>query len=314
MGSQRSAVSGQQSILVVILGPTASGKTDLAIKVAKWLDTEIISADSRQFYREISIGTAKPSAEQLVAVKHHFIGHISITENYNISRFEKDAIRLLEKLFETNRVLVMTGGSGLYIDAVCNGIDEQPEHDPAIRHLLKEEYKAKGIKYLQKELLSLDPTYYREVDLSNPNRLMRALEVCKMTGNPYSSYRKGHRQQRAFRTVKFGILVSRELLAERINRRVDEMMATGLVEEAKANYSFRNLNALNTVGYKEIFEYLDGNCSLEEAVEKIRINTRRYAKRQMTWFRKDPGIIWIDQEKEQELKGIIYNSIKPITI
>jgi tRNA dimethylallyltransferase len=282
--------------LIVILGPTASGKTDLAIKVAKWLDTEIISADSRQFYRELSIGTAKPSAEQLEEVKHHFIGHISISEDYNISRFEHDAIRLLDKLFETHRAVVMTGGSGLYIDAVCNGLDDQPAHDPEIRLQLKSEFKSRGIGYLQAELLRLDPVYYEVVDLSNPNRLMRALEVCLMTEKPYSSYRKGHRQQRNFRTVKIGIQIPREEIVERINRRIDEMMACGLLEEARANYPYRNLNALNTVGYKEIFEYLDGYCALEEAVEKIRINTRRYAKRQMTWFRKDPDIRWIHPE------------------
>lgn len=282
--------------LIIILGPTASGKTELAVRVAKWLGTEIISADSRQFYRELSIGTAKPDAKQLSAVKHHFIGHISITEVYNISRFEQDAIRTLEKLFESHKEVVMTGGSGLYIDAVCNGIDEQPEHDPAIRHLLKEGYGVKGIAFLQEELLSLDPEYYKEVDRSNPNRLIRALEVCMMTGKPYSSYRKGQRKQRNFRIVKFGISLSRGELLERINLRVDKMMESGLVEEARASYSFRHLNALNTVGYKEIFEFLDGKCTLEEAVERIRINTRRYAKRQMTWFRKDPDIIWIDPE------------------
>ena len=280
--------------LIVILGPTASGKTDLAIKVARWLNTEIISADSRQFYRELSIGTAKPSQEQLSEVKHHFIGHISITEDYNISRFEQDAIRLLDKLFETHQDVVMTGGSGLYIDAVCNGLDDQPENDPGIRRQLNLEYKLYGIKYLQGELLRLDPAYYEVVDLSNPHRLMRAIEVCMITGKPYSSFRKSHQHQRNFKTVKFGIQIPREELVERINRRVDHMMARGLLEEVKANLPYRNLNALNTVGYNEIFEYLDGNCTLEEAMEKIRINTRRYAKRQMTWFRKDPDINWID--------------------
>lgn len=282
--------------LIVILGPTASGKTDLAIKVAKWLDTEIISADSRQFYRELSIGTAKPSAEQLAEVKHHFIGHISITEVYNISSFEHDAILLLDKLFETHRAVVMTGGSGLYIDAVCNGLDDQPAHDPEIRLQLKSEYKFRGIGYLQTELLRFDPAYYHEVDLLNPHRLIRALEVCKMTGKPYSSYRKGKQKHRDFRIVKIGLDIPREEVVKRINRRIDEMMSRGLLEEARANYSFRNLNALNTVGYKEMFEYLDGYCALVEAVEKIRINTRRYAKRQMTWFRKDPDINWIDPE------------------
>lgn len=282
--------------LIIILGPTASGKTDLAIKIARWLETEIISADSRQFYRELSIGTAKPSPEELAAVKHHFIGHISITEDYNISRFEQDAIRLLDKLFDTHRAVVMTGGSGLYIDAVCKGLDEQPEQDPAIRQILTEEYKTRGIVYLQEELLKLDPQYYSEVDLSNPNRLMRALEVCLMTGHPYSSFRKGNHQKRRFRTVKLGIRIPREELIRRINLRLDEMMSLGLLGEVKANYPFRSLNALNTVGYKELFDYLDGNCSLEEAVEKIRLNTRRYAKRQMTWFRKDIDIKWINPD------------------
>lgn len=282
--------------LLIILGPTASGKTDLAIKAAKWLDTEIISADSRQFYRELSIGTAKPSPEQLVEVRHHFIGHISITEKYNISRFEQDAISLLGNLYLSHDVVVMTGGSGLYIDAVCQGVDEQPEHDPAIRQILMQDYKAKGIEYLRAELLRLDPDYYYQVDLSNPHRLMRAMEVCLITGKPYSSYRRGNQKKRDFRIIKIGIDIPREELVKRINRRIDEMMSRGLLEEAMANISFRHLNALNTVGYKEMFEYLDGNSSLEEAVEKIRINTRRYAKRQMTWFRKDPEIKWIQPE------------------
>lgn len=286
--------------LIVILGPTASGKTDLAIKIAKSFGTEIISADSRQFYRELSIGTAKPSEEQLAQVEHHFIGHISITENYNISRFEQDAILLLEQLFNKHQAVVMTGGSGLYIDAVCNGIDDQPEHDPEIRKQLNENYKLSGIRYLQDELLRLDPAYFEIVDRSNPHRLMRAIEVFMITGKPYSSFRKGRQQQRNFKVVKFGIQIPREELITRINRRVDQMIADGLIEEAKANYSYRKLNALNTVGYKEIFEHLDGNCALEEAVEKIKINTRRYAKRQMTWFRKDPDIIWIKPENLNE--------------
>jgi tRNA dimethylallyltransferase len=291
--------------LLIILGPTASGKTDLAIRIAKSLGTEIISADSRQFYRELSIGTAKPSAEQLAEVKHHFIGHISISEDYNISRFEKDALMLLEALFKSQEVVVMTGGSGLYIDAVCNGLDEQPEHDPRIRQQLNSEYKSKGIKYLQDELLRLDPAYYEIVDRSNPHRLMRAIEVSMLTGKPYSFFRKGRQQQRNFKVVKVGIQVSREELIERINRRVDKMMADGLIEEAKANYQFRDKNALNTVGYKEIFDYLDGNCTLEEAVGKIKINTRRYAKRQMTWFRRDPEINWIRIDNLQVVEEFI---------
>jgi tRNA dimethylallyltransferase len=289
-------LESSNKILLVILGPTASGKTDLAIQVAGWLDTEIISADSRQFYKELSIGTAKPSPEQLSGVKHHLIGHISVEDKYNISRFEQDVLKLLDELFKVHNIVVMCGGSGLYIDAVCHGIDEQPDHDPAIRHLLQAEYKANGIDYLRNELQRLDPEYYQQVDLSNPHRLMRALEVCMMTGKPFSSFRKGTIRQRPFRIVKLGIDISREELISRINRRTDDMMSSGLLEEAHTNLAYRHLNALNTVGYKEMFDYLDRKYSLEEAVEKIKINTRRYAKRQMTWFRKDSEIQWIKPE------------------
>jgi tRNA dimethylallyltransferase len=284
--------------LLVILGPTASGKTDLAIRVAKGLNTEIISADSRQFYRELSIGTAKPSPEQLAAIKHHLIGQISIHDKYNISDFEKDVLSLLEELFQKHDAVVMCGGSGLYIDAVCNGIDDQPEHDPEIRQLLTREYKAKGIVYLQNELHRLDPEYYKQVDLSNPNRLMRALEVCMATGKPYSSFRTGLKKSRPFKIVKLGIDIPREELIKRINARTDSMVSAGLIDEARENLVNRHLNSLNTVGYKEMFEYLDGNLSLEDAIEKIKINTRRYAKRQMTWFRKDKEITWTNHLNE----------------
>ena len=295
--------------LVVILGPTASGKTELAIRVAKWLGTEVISADSRQFFRELSIGTAKPSPGQLSAVPHHFIGHISVKDNYNIAQFEKDALSRLEKLFESHTNVVMCGGSGLYIDAVCRGVDEQPEHDPQIRKSLMRHYKEKGLQYLQTELQKLDPEYYARVDLSNPQRLLRALEVCIMTGKPYSSFRTGRVKERPFRTVKLGLAVPREVLIDRINRRVDTMMADGLLAEAKAMLPLRHLNALNTVGYKELFDYFDGKITLDEAVEQIKVNTRRYAKRQMTWFRKDQEVKWIDPglfsqvELDQALNG-----------
>ncbi len=286
----------ENKTLVIILGPTASGKTDLAIKIAGWYQTEIISADSRQFYKELTIGTAKPSEEQLAKIRHHFIGHISIFGHYNISKFEHDVLILLEKLFQKHDVVVMCGGSGLYIDAVCNGLDEQPEHDPEIRRKLQEHYKSEGIGYLQQELLRLDPEYYQQVDLANPHRLMRALEVCMVSGNTYSSMRKKSKKQRLFKLLKLGIDISRDELIRRINIRTDEMIASGLVDEVRSCREFRHLNALNTVGYKEIFDFLDGKCSLDEAVEKIKINTRRYAKRQMTWFRKEPEIKWIKPE------------------
>jgi tRNA dimethylallyltransferase len=288
--------------LLVILGPTASGKTDLAIKVAGWLGTEIISADSRQFYRELSIGTARPTADQLAAVKHHFIGHISIHDRYNISRFEQDSLKLLEELFRKHDVVVMCGGSGLYIDAVCNGIDEQPDHDPAIRKLLTDKFKEQGIGYLQAELFILDPEYYRQVDISNPNRLIRALEVCMLTGRPFSSFLKATRKKRDFKVIKLGIDIPRNELIERINLRVDHMIENGLEQEAREHIGDRHLNALNTVGYKELFEYFDDKCSLSEAIDKIKTNTRRYAKRQMTWFRKDKEINWINAGDELELK------------
>ena len=291
--------------MLLILGPTASGKTELAIKTAQWLGTEIVSADSRQFYRELSIGTAKPSEEQLAAVKHHFIGHISIHDRYSISHFENDAIGLLEALFRKHDVVVVCGGSGLYIDAVCNGIDEQPDHDPAIRKLLTERYKEQGIGYLQAELLILDPGYYREVDLANPHRLIRALEVCMITGRPFSSFLNKTKKKRDFRIVKLGIDMPREEIIERINHRVDRMIEEGLEQEARTYINDRHLNALNTVGYKEMFEYFDGKISLSQTVEKIKINTRQYAKRQMTWFRKDKEIIWIKSGDEKKLKRLI---------
>jgi len=285
-----------RKILLVILGPTASGKTDLAIRVAEWLGTEVISADSRQFYSEISIGTAKPDADQLAKVPHHFIGNISIQEDYNIARYEREAIILLEELYKKHDVVVLCGGSGLYIDAVCNGVDEQPGHDPQIRKMLANRYKEEGIGFLQAELQVRDPEYYRIVDLSNPHRLIRALEVCVATGKPFSSFLTRGIKQRNFRIVKIGIDFSRNELIDRINRRVDRMIEEGLEQEARLNIPNRSLNALNTVGYKEMFQYFDGQCTLEDAVEKIKINTRRYAKRQMTWFRRDKEIMWTKPE------------------
>ena len=285
-----------RKILLVILGPTASGKTDLAIRVAEWLGTEVISADSRQFYSEISIGTAKPDADQLAKVPHHFIGNISIQEDYNIARYEQEVIILLEELYKKHDVVVMCGGSGLYLDAVCYGIDEQPGNDPQIRKMLTNRYKEEGIGFLQEELRLRDPEYYRIVDLSNPQRLIRALEVCVATGKPFSSFLTREKKQRNFRIVKIGLDIPRNELIDRINLRVEQMMEKGLEREARMNIPNRTMNALNTVGYKEMFQYFDGQCTLEEAVGRIKINTRRYAKRQMTWFRRDNEIIWIKPE------------------
>ena len=291
--------------LIVILGPTASGKTSLAIELAKWLGTEIISADSRQVFREMNIGTAKPTHDQLEAVRHHLIGHVSISENYNAGRFEKEALEVLSLLFKTRRNVILAGGSGLYINTLCHGLDEIPDSDPEIRESLKDRFNRQGIRYLQESLKIADHDYYEIVDLANPNRLIRALEVIEITGKPYSAFRKGQKIIRGFDILKIGLDVPRNELIERINKRTDEMMGCGLLEEVRSLLPFRSCDALNTVGYKELFDYLDGKCTLKEAVEKIKINTRRYAKRQMTWFRKDPEIHWINPQKADRIKNLI---------
>lgn len=279
-------------LLVVIAGPTAAGKTALAVSLARHFNTEIISADSRQFYREMHIGTAAPSQEELRMVKHHFIHHLSIHDPYDVSRFEADALEVLGKLFQTHPIVFMVGGSGLYINAVCNGIDVLPDPDPEIRLQLKETLATGGLAALQDELTRLDPEYALQVDLQNPARLMRAIEVCRATGMPYSALRTSKPALRSFRILKVGIDLPREVLYQRINNRVDAMMAAGLFEEALSLYPYRHLNALNTVGYKELFDHFAGLTSLEHAVDKIKIHTRRYAKRQLTWFRKDVGMRW----------------------
>lgn len=279
--------------LLVIAGPTAVGKTDFSIRTAKTLETEIVSADSRQFYREMNIGVARPSPDQLAQVRHHFIGHASVQEPYDVSRFEQEALALLEKLFEKHPVVILTGGSGMYIDAVCKGMDELPAADPEIRKSLYDGYEKYGIRYLQNRLLELDPGYHARVDLGNHRRLIRALEVCIATGVPYSSFRTETVRPRSFRIRWYGLTVPQEELYDRINRRTDRMIADGLEQEAGSLYAYRHLNALNTVGYREMFDYFDGKCTFEQSVEKIKTNTRRYARRQMTWFRRNPEMVWI---------------------
>lgn len=279
--------------LVVVLGPTASGKTDVAIRLAKYFDTEIISADSRQFYREIPIGTAAPTAQQLATVPHHFVGNLSLSEDYNISRFEQDVLSLLDEKFREKDVMVMSGGSGLYIDAVCKGIDRLPDPDPVLRQTLQEKWQQQGICVLQKQLESLDPEYYAIVDKHNHKRLMRAVEVCLQTGQKYSELRLNKPQKRSFRILKIGLNLPREQLYARINQRAETMLSNGWLEEAGRVLPFRHKNALNTVGYKELFSYFDKEITLEEALAKIKVNTRRYAKRQLTWFKKDRGIRWL---------------------
>ena len=286
----------KEKTLIVIAGPTASGKTAFAIKVAKALNTVILSADSRQFYKEMSIGTAAPTEEELSQAKHYFVHHISIEDKYDVADYERDVLQLLEELFKTHDAVIMTGGSGLFIDAVCNGIDAMPDIQTEIREKVQKLYDEGGLKALQDEVKRLDPEYFAIVDQQNPRRLQRALEVCYQTGQPFSSFRSGNTVQRDFDIKKYAILWDRQELIERIDKRVDMMMVQGLLEEAKALYPKRHLNALNTVGYKELFTYFDGQYTLEEAVGQIKIHTRQYAKRQMTWLRKDTSYHWIMPE------------------
>ena len=289
--------SALNKTLIVIAGPTASGKTAFSIELAKALNTVILSADSRQFYKEMSIGTAAPTEEELSQAKHYFVHHISIEDKYDVADYERDVLQLLDELFKTHDAVIMTGGSGLFIDAVCNGIDAMPDVDPEIREKAQRLFDEGGLKALQDEVQRLDPEYYATVDQQNPRRLQRALEVCYQTGQPFSSFRSGNAVQRDFDIKKYALLWDRQALIERIDKRVDMMMEQGLLAEAKALYPKRHLNALNTVGYKELFAYFDGQCTLEEAVEQIKIHTRQYAKRQMTWLRKDKSYTWITPDE-----------------
>lgn len=290
----------QSKTLIVIAGPTASGKTAVGIQLAQQLATAIISADSRQFYREMAIGTAKPTAHELAQAKHHFVNSHSITDSFNVGDFEQQGLALLDNLFTTHNTAVMVGGSGLYIKAICEGFDALPAVDPAIREQLNANYESNGITWLQEKLKQADPEYYQQVDLQNPQRIIRALEVSESSGMPFSSYRTANKKQRPFGILKVGLLLPRELLYERINLRVDEMMAQGLVDEVKSLFAYRHLNALNTVGYSEIFDYLDGKTDLPRAIELIKQNTRHFAKRQLTWFNKDKEINWVEPGKVVE--------------
>ena len=283
--------------LIVIAGPTASGKTAFAIELAKALNTVILSADSRQFYKEMSIGTAAPIVEELLQVKHYFIHNISIEDKYDVADYEREALALLDVLFKTQDNVILTGGSGLFIDAVCNGIDEMPDVQPEIRKKVEKLLHEDGINALSDEVQKFDPEYFAIVDKQNPRRLQRALEICYQTGKTFTSFRQGNTTKRDFNIVKYALLWDRQALIERIDKRVDLMMEQGLLEEAKALYPKRELNALNTVGYKELFSYFDGQCTLAEAVEQIKIHTRQYAKRQMTWLRRDDSYRWITPEE-----------------
>lgn len=278
--------------LIIILGPTAVGKTEYSLQMAEKLHTEILSCDSRQMFREMKIGTAAPTEEELKRVPHHFVGHLSIHDYYSCGKFEIDALAKCNELFQKHDTLIMTGGSMLYIDAICKGIDDVPNIDEELRSSLWKRFETEGIENLQKELRLLDPEYYATVDPKNGKRIIHALEICLQTGKPYSSIRKNSKKERPFTIEKIGITRSREELYERINLRVEKMFQGGLLEEAHSLYPYRELNALNTVGYKELFEYFDGNWTLDYAKQMIQQNTRHYAKKQITWFKRDPEIIW----------------------
>lgn len=282
--------------LKVLEGPTAVGKTALAIRWAQEAGTEIISADSRQFYRELNIGVARPDPGELAAIPHHFIACKSIFNYYSVSHYEQEALVLLNQLFERHDTVIMTGGSGLYVNAVCNGIDVLPDPSPQLRQQLKDRESQEGLASLQEQLKQLDPVFYEQIDLQNPVRLRRALEVCITTGKPYSSLRTNARKQRPFAIERYILNRPKEELHQRIEKRTDAMMQAGLLEEAKALYPHRTQNALQTVGYRELFAYLDGKISLEQAVTDIKTNTRRYAKRQLTWLRKQEDSVWLDAD------------------
>jgi tRNA dimethylallyltransferase len=296
-------------LLVVITGPTASGKTTLSVEIASKLNCKIISSDSRQFYKGMKIGSAAPNDEELQRVEHFFIGHLNVNDYYNVSKYEKDVNILLEKLFVENNIALLTGGSGLYIDAVCNGIDDIPDTPPQLRQSLQQQYKENGLENMRAQLQILDPEYYKIVDLNNHNRIMRALEVCISSGKPYSSFRVKAFKKKAYRILKIGIETDREVLYQRINNRVDKMIKDGLIEEVESLLPWRNCNALNTLGYKEIISYLDGKMNLPDAIEKIKVNTRRYARRQITWFKKDKEINWLNYDYEKIFKLIQDNII-----
>lgn len=282
--------------LISIVGPTAIGKTSLSIALAKHFKTEIISADSRQFFKEMQIGTAAPTPYVLQEAPHHFIHHKSITDNYNVGTFETDALTKLEELYKKHHVIIMVGGSGLYVDAVTKGLDDFPKVDSTIRKSLTETFNKDGLLPLQKQLEVLDPKTYKMIAIDNPHRVMRALEICIGTGKPYSSFINKKKSNRPFQTISIGLTADRKIIYDRINQRVDNMMKDGLLDEAKSLYQHRNLNSLNTVGYKELFNYLNNEWSLEFAISEIKKNTRRFAKRQLTWFRKDETIEWFDFE------------------
>lgn len=291
--------------LVVLLGPTGVGKTELALRMAEHLQSTIINADSRQIFAEIPVGTAAPTKEQQERVRHHFVGTLHLTDYYSAAKYEEDVLQLLSSLFNRQRVALLSGGSMMYIDAVCHGIDDIPTVDEETRLLMKRKLETEGLDTLAEELKALDPEHYRTVDLRNPRRVIHALEICHMTGKTYTSFRKKTRKTRPFNIIKIGLNRPREEMYERINNRVLNMMKQGMVEEARAVYPHRGLNSLNTVGYKELFAHFDGDISLEDAILKIQSNTRRYMRKQLTWFKRDNEIKWFTPANVEEIINYI---------
>ena len=287
--------------LIVLIGPTGVGKTELSLRLAEYFHTCIVSCDSRQLYADLKIGTAAPTEPQLARVPHHFIGTLQLTDYYSAAQYESEAIDLLNRLFEIHSTVILTGGSMMYVDAICKGIDDIPTVDAETRQLMLQKYEQEGLEHLCAELKLLDPEYYKIVDLKNPKRVIHALEICYMTGKTYTSFRTQQKKERPFRIIKIGLKREREELYERINLRVDQMMAEGLEEEARNVYPYRHLNALNTVGYKELFKYFDGEWTLPFAVEKIKQNSRIYSRKQMTWFKRDEEIHWFHPDEEAEI-------------
>lgn len=291
--------------LVVILGPTGIGKTELSIEIAKILDTEIISADSRQIYGELSIGTAAPNFQQLHTVKHHLVQEISIHNYFNVSHFEQMAIKRLNNIFEKHDNAVMAGGSMMYIDVVCKGIDDIPDIDIDTRNQIWERYEKEGLEPLRFELKKIDPDYYEIADLKNPKRIIHALEIYYMTGKPYTSFLTRQKRTRDFNIIKIGLNTDRTILYNNINRRVDKMVEAGLIDEAKGLYPYRHLNSLNTVGYRELFNHFDGSITLDEAIEQIKANSRKYARKQLSWFRRDKEIHWFEPSQKDDIINLL---------
>ena len=291
--------------LIVLLGPTGVGKTSASLSISKHFDAPIVSADSRQFFREMRIGTAAPTLEQLTVAPHHLVGHKSITERYSCGMFETEALKVLNNIYQSHSMSMLVGGSMLYLDAVCNGIDDFPTPDPELRKSLENQLKTEGIESLRAQLKLLDPEHYDRVDLKNSQRILKAIEVCLQTGRPYSSFRTNPQKERPFKTIKVGLNLPREILYERINARVDQMIEEGLVNEAKSLYPPRHHNALKTVGYREIFDFIDGKISLEKAIELIKRNSRHYAKRQLTWWARDKEIEWFSPNEIEEILAYI---------